>query len=295
MDHGGGVTNQYSNQFRLSITKALSTQLYESIKQLEPAPLTRENLDALVSQAETLGLPSRAGVYQIFRQEPGKKRELTYVGKADEPLDERLGKHLFKLSGRRGISIDEISFRCLFVEEDLSAVSPEKMLIKEHLKNGKIVWNNRGFGNNDPGRNRDKTVIKENHFDLEFPIDLDRKISGLTPGHQSLYDVLWAIKKNISFVFRFKQSALYKKTFVTVPKGDMTIDEAFRFVIKHLSGKWQICALLGWAIMYDDAPATYPSAWRIYQPDKVVEQEPQTRKPGKNEIDEDEEGLDEDI
>ncbi|MCC8450487.1 GIY-YIG nuclease family protein [Streptomyces rochei] len=289
------MANQYSDQFRLSITEALSTQLYASLEKLEPAPLTQENLDALVSQAELLGLPSKAGVYQLFRQEAGKDPELAYVGKADEPLHERLGNHLFKLSGRRNISIDEMSFRCLFVEEDLSAVSPEKMLIKQHLKTGRIVWNNRGFGNNDPGRNRDKTVIKDTHFDLEFPIDLTRKITGLTPGYQSLYDFLWDIKRNISFVFRFKKSALYRNIFVTVPEGGMTVDEAFRFVIGHLAGKWQICALLGWVIMYDDAPDTYPSAWRIYQPDRVFEQNPKTRKPRKNETDEDDEISDEDL
>ncbi|MFD3841223.1 GIY-YIG nuclease family protein [Streptomyces sp. NPDC058642] len=289
------MAGQYSNQFRLSITEALSTQLYASLERLEPAPLTQGNLDALVAQAELLGLPSKAGVYQLFRQEPGSQPELAYVGKADEPLNERLGNHLFKLSGRQGISVDEMSFRCLFVEEDLSAVSPEKMLIKRHLETGRIVWNNRGFGNNDPGRNRDKTVIKDTHFDLEFPIDLTRKISGLTPGYQSLYDLLWGIKRNVSFVFRFKKSALYRKTFVTVPEGGMTIDEAFRLVIKHLTGKWQICALLGWVIMYDDAPDTYPSAWRIYQPDVVFEQDPKTRKPRKNETDEDDEVSDEDL
>ncbi|QNP71698.1 GIY-YIG nuclease family protein [Streptomyces roseirectus] len=284
----------YSDQFRLSITEALSTQLYAALERLEPAPLTQENLDALTPQAERLGLPSRSGVYQLFRQEAGTERQLTYVGKADEPLPERLGNHLYKLSGREGISIEEMSFKCLFVEEDLSSVSPEKMLIKEHLKSGKIVWNNRGFGNNDPGRNRDRTTIKSNHFDLEFPIDLSRDVNRLTPGVHSLHDVLWEIKRGIPFNFRFKHSAAFKKLMVTVPEGEMTVDEAFRFVARYLPGKWQICALLGWVIMYDDSPTTYPSARRYYRPEGVSNQTPKTRKPGKDETEEaeDEEGGD---
>lgn len=280
------MTDAYSDQFRLSITEALSTQLYAALKRLEPAPLTQENLDALAPQAEKLGLPSMSGVYQLFRQLPGKERQLTYVGKADEPLPDRLGNHLYKLSGRESISIDEMSFKCLFVEEDLSSVSPEKMLIKEHLKTGKIVWNNRGFGNNDPGRNRDRTVIKSNHFDLEFPIDLSRKVTGITPGLRSLHDVLWDIKRGIPFNFRFKQSAAFKSLLVTVPDGEMTVDEAFRFVAQHLPDKWQICALLGWVIMYDDSPSTYPSARRYYRLEAVSTQVPKTRKPSKNDMDE---------
>ncbi len=279
------MTGQFSNQFRLSITEALSTQLYAALADLDPAPLTQANLDSLAPQAEKLGLPNQAGVYQLFRKDPDKDEEpqLAYVGKADEPLPTRLGNHLYKLSGRQGITIEEMSFRCLFVEEDLSAVSPEKMLIKRHLKTGKIVWNNRGFGNNDPGRNRDRTVIKSNHFDLEFPIDLSRTVEGLTPGTHSLHEVLWEIKHGIPFLFRFKHSAAFKDQMVDVPEGELTVDEALRLVAEHLSGKWQICSLLGWVIMYDDGPSEYPSATRYYRPEGVTNKTPITRKPSKNE------------
>ncbi|WP_433221949.1 hypothetical protein [Microtetraspora malaysiensis] len=278
------MTNQFSNQFRLSITEALSTQLYAALDRLEPAPLTQENLDALALQAEQLGFPSMSGVYQLFRQEPGKERELTYVGKADQPLPNRLQDHLRKLSGRVGISVDEMSFRCLFVEEDLSAVSPEKMLIKRHLKTGKIVWNNRGFGINDPGRERDTTQNKENHFDLEFPIDLSRKVEGLTPGPQTLREVLQAVKNRIPFNFRFGRLAGIGDRLITLPERGMTVDETFRLIAPHLTDKWQISALVGWTIMYNDDYKYYPSAFRYYRPNEVVEQKPQTRRPKKGEM-----------
>jgi hypothetical protein len=175
--------------------------LYAALERLEPAPLTQANLDRLTPQAETLGLPSRSGVYQLFREEPGRERELVYVGKADQPLPKRLGDHLYQLSGRTNISIGEISFRCLFVEEDLSSVSPEKMLIKRHLRTGKIVWNNRGFGINDPGRERDTTTLTRDHFDLEYPIDLTREVKGLSPGVQPLEDLLKIIKGGLPYLF----------------------------------------------------------------------------------------------
>ncbi|MFF5264313.1 hypothetical protein ACFY4C_35765 [Actinomadura viridis] len=289
------MSDQFSDQFRLSITEALSTQLYAALDRLEPAPLTQANLDALPAKAQKLGLPSMSGVYQLFRQEPGKERELTYVGKADQPLHKRLGDHLFKLSGRTGISLDEMSFRCLFVEEDLSAVSPEKMLIKRHLKTGRIVWNNRGFGINDPGRERDTTRNKENHFDLEFPIDLSRRVIGLRSGPQSLQSVLQAIKDGLPFNFRFQRSAGFRAKNVIVPEAEMSADQAFLFVSQNMPEEWQISALVGWAIMYKDKQRTYPSAIRYYRTDGVVDQVPQTRRPSKGELEDEVEGGDDQL
>lgn len=259
------MSGQYSDGFRLSITKALSTQLYEALEALEPAPLTKRNLDALYEQAAQLGLDSLAGVYQLYRQKPSGGHELTYVGKADQPLPKRLGEHLFKLSGRVGISIDEISFKCLFVEEDLSAVSPEKMLIKRHQETSTIVWNNRGFGINDPGRNRDGTVLKDTHFDLEYRIDLGRKVSGLRAGSQSLNDLLQTVKAGVPYIFRYQRSPSFKDKRVVVPSADMSVDEIFRFIAEHLDEAWKISALVGWAIMYPDNDRSYPSAFRYYR------------------------------
>lgn len=265
------MTAQYSDGFRLSITKALSTQLYAALEVLEPAPLTRENLDALYAQAKKLGLDSLSGVYQLYRQNPAGGHELTYVGKADQPLPKRLGEHLFKLSGRVGISIDEISFKCLFVEEDLSAVSPEKMLIKRHLETSAIVWNNRGFGINDPGRNRDGTVLKDDHFDVEYRIDLNREVAGLQAGPQSLRDLLKTVKSGVPYIFRYQPSASFKSTRVVVPSANMSVDEIFRFIAKHLDEEWKISALVGWTIMYHDKNRPYASAFRYYRSDGNVE------------------------
>ena len=289
------MTGQFSDPFRLSITDALSTQLYAALESLEPAPLTEENINSLYSQAEKLGLPTLSGVYQLFRQAPGEERQLTYVGKADQPLPKRLGDHYSKLSGRCGIALEEMSFRCLFVEEDLSAVSPEKMLIKRHLKTGKIVWNNRGFGINDPGRERDTTKNKENHWDLEYPIDLSRVIDGISPGPQSLKSLLEKIKDELPFNFRFQRGGggMYDQL-VKVPKDSLTADEAFHFVAEHLADKWKITALVGWVIMYKDDDKKYPGAFRYYGPGGVVtDQEPETRslRRGETSDDVEEEGI----
>ncbi len=204
----------------------------------------------------------------------------------------RLGSgNIFKkLSGRKGISLDEMSFRCLFVEEDLSAVSPEKMLIKRHLQGGKIVWNNRGFGNNDPGRERDTTRNKENHWDLEFPIDISRDIGNLRPGRWALRDLLEEVKARLPFnFFRFQRNAVdVNGLTIVVPDAELSVDDVFRLISRVLPREWQIAALVGWVIMYKDRDQEYPGAFRYYRSGGTsYDQKPQTRLPRKGELAED--------
>ncbi|MEU3124391.1 Eco29kI family restriction endonuclease [Streptomyces albidoflavus] len=268
------MADQFSDQFRLSITRALGDQLADALDKLTPAPLTQANLDALDERARIEKLHSRSGVYQLHR---GPERDLVYVGKADKPLSSRLGNHLRKISGRRNISIEEMTFKCLYVAEDFSAVAPEKLLIKKYKESGHIPWNANGFGNKDPGRNRDRTVLKANHFDMLFPIDLNRTVEGLTPGEQSLFELLQQIKQGLPYNFRYKESAQFKKIAVSVPEYEMTADAVFQVVSEALPDSWQISALMGYAIMYDDRDMDYAGAWRYYRGDQVLAAQPASK------------------
>ncbi|WP_354387404.1 Eco29kI family restriction endonuclease [Streptomyces atratus] len=280
------MAEAFSNQFRLSITKALGDQLAEELAKLMPAPLTREHLDELDRQAEVENLASRSGVYQLYRQVPGApKRELVYVGKADKPLSQRLGNHLKKISGRRNISIDEISFKCLYVAEDFSAVAPEKLLIKRYKMDGGIPWNTNGFGNKDPGRNRDTTVLKKNHFDVLHPIDLDRPIGGLAVAEQPLAKLLEQVKDSSPYNFRYEESQIYQDISVEAPATTLTADDAFRLIASHLPEGWQVTALMGYVIMYRDHQRDYASAFRYYHGDEVHDADPKLKAAGKIEED----------
>ncbi|MFD7508584.1 GIY-YIG nuclease family protein [Streptomyces sp. NPDC059853] len=276
------MASRFSSQFRLSITKALGDQLAEALSSLDRAPLTRQNLDLLEEQAESERLSSRSGVYQLYRGDG-----LVYVGKADKPLASRLGNHLRKISGRRNISIDQISFKCLYVAEDFSAVAPEKLLIKKYKADGGAPWNTNGFGNKDPGRNRDRTVLKANHFDMLFPVDLVRPVEGLKPGEHSLCDLLAVIKEGLPYNFRYQEKPRFEEVSVTVPLAEMSADEVFRLVSAHLPGAWQISALMGYVIMYDDKRVGYPSAWRYYRGGEIVDHEPTAKPADDEEPDED--------
>ncbi|MFG2694680.1 GIY-YIG nuclease family protein [Kitasatospora sp. NPDC048407] len=251
----------YHDDFRLSITKALGDQLADALSHLEHAPLSEENLARL---------DERPGVYQLYLG-----GDFVYVGKADKTLPGRLRNHLRKLSGRRNINLANVDFSCLYVAEDFSALAPEQLLISHHKEMGSIPWNNNGFGNKDPGRQRDSTVLKKNHFDVVFPIDLDRPVEGLTPGDASLHAFLKALKGGLPYNFRYAEPPRSKSSFVTVPRTDLSANEAFHLLSKALPDTWQVAALMGYVIMYSDSPDEYKSAWRYFRSGTVIDAEPE--------------------
>ncbi|MFD4560590.1 Eco29kI family restriction endonuclease [Streptomyces sp. NPDC058469] len=251
----------YHDDFRLSITKALGDQLARALTHLGRAPLAEQYLARL---------DERPGVYQLYLQ-----GEFVYVGKADKSLPGRLANHLRKLSGRRNIDLRDVTFSCLYVDEDFSALAPEQLLISHHKEMGSIPWNNNGFGNKDPGRQRDSTILKKNHFDILYPIDLGRPVEGLEPGQISLSSFLKALKNGLSYNFRYSEPPRSKAIFLTVPQAGLSADEAFRVVSRTLPEAWQITSLMGYVIMYSDSPNEYKSAWRYYRSGEVVESEPE--------------------
>jgi len=177
-----------SAEFRLSITRALADQLVTSLASLSPESLTQSALEAL---------PHRAGVYQLYLAD-----KMVYVGKADPSLPKRLTKHFWKLSGRENVDIADTGFTCLFVDEDLHAVAPERLLIDRFKADGKAPWNFNGFGNNDPGQQRDTTMFDSEHFDMIFPAGLDWCCREIVAGEYSASNLLSQVKSQCHLVKR---------------------------------------------------------------------------------------------
>ncbi|MEU9981665.1 Eco29kI family restriction endonuclease [Streptomyces sp. NPDC050856] len=254
---------EFHDHFRLSITKALGDQLAEALERLESAELSERNLAAL---------EERPGVYQLYH-----KGSLVYVGKADQRhkgLPGRLRNHLRKLSGRRNIDPADISFRCLYVDEDFSALAPEQLLINHHRSRGGIPWNNSGFGSKDPGRRRDRTVLKKDHFDVQYPINLEARLHGLPVGEVDLRSYLRSLKTALPYNFRYAEPVDPGDTTLRVPDGEPTADEALRVASAALPASWQITALLNYVIMYEE-DQHYKSASRYYRAGDVIDQEPE--------------------
>lgn len=243
-------------EFRLSITRALGDQLAAALATLTPAPL---------QAAELAKLQPRGGVYHLYHL-----GDFVYVGKADRSLPDRLGDHLRKISGRVNISLIDTGFTAMYMEEDLSAVAPETLLINRYRATGGVPWNLAGFGNNDPGRERDTSRVEPPHFDALYPANLGLPCAGIRAGNHKVVDLLREVKKTLPFVFRYQagnrrtdtQPAIYHQTTVRIPSDDPTADAVFTVIARAMSD-WQITALPGYVIMYRER-RDYPSARKVY-------------------------------
>ncbi|MFJ2894147.1 GIY-YIG nuclease family protein [Streptomyces sp. NPDC087218] len=249
-------------EFKLSITKALGDQLAAALDDLTPAPLTSENIQALRP------LP---GVYQLYKDD-----DLVYVGKADKSLPQRIEKHFRKISGRRNISLVEMSFTCLYVDEDFGAVAPERLLINKHRGQGEVPWNYNGFGNNDPGKRRDTTEVDAGHFDRQYPIDLEYSFSNpiasdlFESAEATLAELLAATKAALPYVFRYEAAKAFEDIRIQLPTSRLTADEALRMISEHSPSPWQVTALPGYVIMYGKTE-DYPSGMRYYRAGEAVD------------------------
>jgi hypothetical protein len=222
-------------EFKLSITKALTSQLVDALTQLTPKPLTLKNLAKV---------GSRSGVYQLY-----VSGELVYVGSAENSLSQRLTQHQRKLSGRQNIDMKSVSYTALYVDEDMTVLAPEKQLTNIFKKQGLCGWNTSGFGMKDPGSERDTTVWPAGHFDVQYPIKLDY-VPDLEPRVWNLGDLLKALKADLPFLFRYKRAADTYAAHEVRTEAGLTVRELLERVAATLSDGWQITAFPGYVIMY---------------------------------------------
>jgi len=135
------------HRFIFEWDKAYTHQL---IKKLEASPEHRLEPDVA---------PPEKGVYVLYRN-----RKIVYAGKAlQTTLRRRLNEHATKISGRRKISIREMSCRFLLIEDDWFVRAGEHALIVSY----KPEWNTTGFGSHVPGKGR--PGIRKSKWDTEFP------------------------------------------------------------------------------------------------------------------------------
>lgn len=245
----------FAAEFKLSITRALAHQLMVSLDELTPTALTEENLERL---------ERRGGVYELFKDD-----DVVYVGKAERNLAHRLRQHKTKISGRENVSVDQIMFRCLYVDDDLQAVAPERMLISEYTGRGKAPWNTSGYGNNDPGRNRDHSEVEATHFDALFPADLSYPLT-VRRGNWDAQSLLAKVKSDLPWVLRYADSAQDRQERsniqVHIPDDTMTAAELLTHIMERLPSKYQATALPGYVIVYAERE-NYPSARRYWYKD----------------------------
>ncbi|MEU5921552.1 helix-turn-helix domain-containing protein [Streptomyces sp. NPDC047141] len=252
-----------SVSFHLGFDAALGARLWRTLDEQAPVPLTEEELQKMIP---------RPGIFQLIRKVPYLSPEIVYVGKSERPLPDQLDALRRKILGRRGILPEEMYLTYMHIEDDMSAVAPERLLIR-YLKEehgAQLPWNLNGFGNKDAGRERDHSELSPQHFNMIHPIDLDWALrddgTRRTWPPKEFADF---IKAGLPYRFRHKLGPEYLEAApLVVPEGPLSADAAFRLLARSLGDTWQISALKGHVLLYQEH-TEYPSAVRYYRGENV--------------------------
>ncbi|MEU5214641.1 helix-turn-helix domain-containing protein [Streptomyces sp. NPDC020807] len=257
------AANNPGISIQLGITREAGARLTRTLDEQVPLPLTEEQLRKLLR---------RPGIYQLLRGGPTQPKERMYVGKAERSLPQRLDFARRRILGRKYISLDDMYFTYLYVEDDLSAVAPENLVLK-HLQEERgvsLLWNHNGFSISDPGRRRDLAQLKPQHFNVAHPIDLDWSLrhdgrrQWFSPG-----DFVTYLKAELPYAFRQAlEPDQPEEVSLEVPQGPLSADTAFRLLARNLGESWQISALKGHVILYEEN-TEYPNALRYYRGETV--------------------------
>lgn len=232
-----------SADFTLRITLALTSQLRSMLDTLRPEPLTIDNIEAL---------KKRKGIYQLYHVET-----LVYVGSAKTSLPTRLNQHRRKISGRLNIDVADLSYTCLYVDEDMTVLSPEHALMDAFKADGSCEWNFNGFGNKDPGVARDTTELDTNHWDVKYPADLSLTVPAMSAGDYDCLDFMKKLKAALPFNFRYQKKGAgvgdYKGVTIRVPANAMDAASLFKLLVGALPPEWQATVLPGYVILYKNS------------------------------------------
>lgn len=231
-------------QFEFALTDALIAQLITCLDGMDTAEL---------SPVVTAEIPNGQGVYQLFLD-----GELVYIGKTDNEagLQYRLQRHANLVLSRDNLTGGRVTFKAVQVLV-FSAMELETMLIKHYAIDGKVPpWNNSGFGSNDPGRERDTTKYKTNHFSVLYPISLIRPVSAPLKAGLSVRDALKLLKSELPFLLRFQGMRVKKNDLTdTVLPHDITgqsVEDTLKALVTLLPVGWQATHLPGYIILYKE-------------------------------------------
>ncbi|MEX2650389.1 MAG: GIY-YIG nuclease family protein [Alphaproteobacteria bacterium] len=240
-------------EFEFDLPEALLARLIKTLNKMSGASLAPANL---------VGIPEVQGVYQLLLD-----NDLIYIGKTDAKagLRKRLERHSRKIQMRRGLDPARVTFKAVRIYV-FTAIDLEKQLLKNYGGTPVVRWNGSGFGSNDPGKKRDRTTYKKNHFDIVFPIDIDLPLSFSLVSEKSASDILNSLKDALPFLLRFEQIETKPKT----PHFDLsrtaivfeterlwTARTLIEHIVAQLPAGWQAIKLPSHMILYKEDQA-YP-------------------------------------
>ncbi|HZF98968.1 MAG TPA: hypothetical protein VEY92_12140 [Pseudoxanthomonas sp.] len=183
--------------YNFHFLNTVSQQLVEELEQLAITVLNTSSLaDLDAFQAQ---IKSSQGVYLLHLN-----GNPVYLGKAGN-VRERLAQHLAKLTGRveggQPLDLNNIGFKALLLDQSMSTAANEDVLIAFFQKDHKGLWNNKGFGPKDPGKQRDTT--KPSYFDKTYPINKAFPVDGVDD-RTTIGELFRVMKRTLPFVFRYQ-------------------------------------------------------------------------------------------
>lgn len=234
--------------FEFDLPGALLVRLVGVLDELPAAPLAIDSLE---------DIPEAQGVYQLFIN-----RQLVYIGKTDAEagLKSRLKRHHKKIQHRIGLDPSSVFFKAVRIYV-FTAVDLETQLIEYYGGFRAVRWNGSGFGSNDPGRERDTTTYKEDHFDAMYPIDIGRTLNIDFPINGSAATILTTLKNNLPYVLRFQSAGPRSRqphpdlvnTQVVLPaNARATAATLLSAVVPQLPPGWQAVKLPSHVILYKE-------------------------------------------
>ena len=244
-------------ELEFDLPGALLRDTIDLFDEMDAAELVSANLEQ-VSDAP--------GIYGLSWGETG---ELLYIGKAEgsKGLLNRLTRHMRKLEGRQNISPGEIHFKAIRIFV-FAAMDLEAALISHYGGEGRLPWNHSGFGSNDPGKQRDTTTFKADHFDAQYPIRLDHCFVEFKVGRQPVAEVMQHLKDGLPYLLRFQRLNAksrnsfepdFETAYVDMPRPDMTTREVLELCVPSLPSGWHATALPSHVICYKNDDRHFPS------------------------------------
>ena len=255
------MTLGYS-ELEFDLPNALLQAILDRLDTIATGPLTGPGVSRL---------PEEQGIYALYLKDPLR---LVYIGKTDSDsgLKHRLARHAQKLVGRQNIGPGDVEFRAvrLFV---FTAMDIESALIGHYGGVKSVPWNGSGFGSNDPGKERDTTTYKADHWDTQYPILLDQCFVNLVPGTHNISDVMRDLKAGLPFILRYERPGRgrnsfhpdFEQTSLVISKNRMTTREVLHAVMAALPSGWHATALPSHIIVYKNDNRRFPSGQLVAQ------------------------------
>ena len=240
-------------EYEIDIERVLRNDLPDVLDQVPVAPLT---------PASVLAVPAGAkGAYVLF-----ENGHPVYAGKTDtrHGFRDRLTRHASTIQHRQALDPTTIGFKAIrilvFSNFDVEAILIDALRKADRTA---LLWNDSGFGSNDPGHNRETQEPAD--FDKDRPIDIDRPLTFLKPGVIGTFELLLALKSNLPYLFRYETDLddggkAKRHTIghadhrdakpIEIQEGPTTMREALKLALATLPKEWRATIFPDRVILY---------------------------------------------